>query len=347
MPTIFDIVTAENIKGFYEEATNGDIQPLGASLFPRKKQLGLELSFIKGKGGLPVVLKPSAFDVRASLRDRIGLETLKADMPFFKEAMLIKEKNRQDLLTMMQTGNQTYIDLVVSKIFDDEKVLLDGASAQEERLRMQLLTQGKIAVSANNVNMEYDYGMPVDNKIFPVKIWSDITANIGKDINKWLMDAKKKGVTITRVLMNSTTVQYLMENTAIAKEILRSADGVGVVTPSMVGQWMRSKFGIAILLNDEVYVNEAGATTQYVPDGIISLLPNGALGETVFGTTPEEADLMSGGTDAKVSIVNTGVAITTSKKTDPVNVETKVSMIVLPSFEQIDKVFIANTLALA
>ncbi len=347
MPTIFDIVTAENIKGFYEEATNGAILPLGVSLFPRRKQLGLELSFIKGKGGLPVVLKPSAFDVRVSLRDRIGLETLKTDMPFFKEAMLIKEKDRQDLLTMMQTGNQTYIDLVVSRIFDDEKTLLDGAIAQEERLRMQLLTQGKIAVSANNVNMEYDYGMPVDNKVFPVKVWSDVTANIGKDINKWLMDARKKGVVVTRMLMNSATVQYLMDNTMIAKEILRSGDGIGVVTAGMVGQWMRSKFGITILVNDNVFVNEAGVTTQYVPDGIVTLLPNGALGETVFGTTPEEADLMSGGTDAQVAIVNTGMAITTTKKTDPVNVETKVSMITLPSFEQIDKVFIANTGALA
>jgi len=93
---------------------------------------------------------------------------------------------------------------------------------------------------------------------------------------------------------------------------------------------------------DEVFIDETGTTKQYVPDGVFTLLPAGPLGNTVFGTTPEEADLMSGATDAQVAIVNTGVAITTTKKTDPVNVETKVSMITLPSFEQIDKVFIAS-----
>lgn len=340
--TIFDIVTADNIKGFYEESIEGKVQPLGAALFPRDKQLGLELSFIKGKGGVPVVLKPSAFDVKSNLRDRIGLTTLKTDMPFFKESMVVLEKDRQDLLTMLQTKNQPYINMVTKRIFDDKKTLIDGATSQEERLRMQLLTQGKIAITANNVDMEYDYGMPVENKLTPEKVWTDPTAKIGKDIMKWIMDAKKKGVTITRALTNSSTILNMMENTEISKEILANQNGAGVVTPSMIGQWVKSKFGLTILLNDEVFVDENGETKQYVPDGVFSLLPAGALGKTVFGTTPEEADLMSGATDAQVSIVNTGVAITTTKKTDPVNVDTKVSMVVLPSFEQIDKVFIAN-----
>ncbi|MNW70461.1 hypothetical protein D3C74_497870 [compost metagenome] len=51
---------------------------------------------------------------------------------------------------------------------------------------------------------------------------------------------------------------------------------------------------------------------------------------------------MSGGTDASVQILNTGVAVTTKKETHPVNVETIVSEIVLPSFEQIERIFIAK-----
>ena len=342
MKTIYDIVTAKNVAGYYKESTKEDTSPIGELLFPRTKQLGLELSFIKGKGGVPVVLRPSAFDARATLRDRVGLESLKTDMPFFKESMLVKEKDRQDLLTMLQTGNDEYINMVTQKIFDDEKTLLDGSVSQEERLRMQLLTQGKIAVSDNGVALEYDYGMPEGNKIFPTKIWSDATANIGKDIVNWMLEAKKKGASLTRVLTNTSTIINLMDNTAISKEVLSNQNGTGVVTPSMIGQWMKAKFNLTLLLNDNVFVDEEGATKQYVPDGMFTLLPDGALGQTVFGTTPEEADLMSGATDAVVSIVNTGVAITTMKKTDPVNVETKVSMITLPSFEAIDKVFIAD-----
>ena len=51
---------------------------------------------------------------------------------------------------------------------------------------------------------------------------------------------------------------------------------------------------------------------------------------------------MSGNTDAQVAIVNTGVAVTTIKEPHPVNVQTIVSSIMLPSFEQIDSVFIAT-----
>jgi len=43
---------------------------------------------------------------------------------------------------------------------------------------------------------------------------------------------------------------------------------------------------------------------------------------------------MSGATKAEVSIVKQGLAVTTTKEDDPVNVKTKVSMIGLPSFER-------------
>ena len=76
-------------------------------------------------------------------------------------------------------------------------------------------------------------------------------------------------------------------------------------------------------------------------------MPDGPLGETHYGTTPEESDLMSGATDAEVSLVNNSVAVTTSKQIDPVNVETKVSMVMLPSFEMADGVFILDTDAIS
>ena len=51
------------------------------------------------------------------------------------------------------------------------------------------------------------------------------------------------------------------------------------------------------------------------------------------------------GSAANVTITVIGVAVTTSKKIDPVNVDTKVSMIFLPSFEAIDQVIIADVSA--
>ena len=71
-------------------------------------------------------------------------------------------------------------------------------------------------------------------------------------------------------------------------------------------------------------------------------MPDGNLGYTNLGTTPEESDLINN-LNANVSIVNEGVAVTTTQMVDPVNVDTKVSMIALPSFEEADKVVIVDT----
>ena len=75
---------------------------------------------------------------------------------------------------------------------------------------------------------------------------------------------------------------------------------------------------------------------------MVTLLPAQPLGSTVYGTTPEEADLMADG-KADVAIVNTGVAIATIKQEHPVNVRVLASEIVLPSFEGMDNVYVINT----
>ena len=43
-----------------------------------------------------------------------------------------------------------------------------------------------------------------------------------------------------------------------------------------------------------------------------------------------------------MKVVNTGIAITTQELVDPVNVQTKVTMIALPSFERLDDVYMLD-----
>ena len=82
---------------------------------------------------------------------------------------------------------------------------------------------------------------------------------------------------------------------------------------------------------------------MFVPVGYICLIPDGSLGGTWYGTTPEEADLR-GAANAEVSIVNTGVAITRTIQEHPVNTNIFASEIVLPSFERMDEVAVLNVL---
>ena len=72
------------------------------------------------------------------------------------------------------------------------------------------------------------------------------------------------------------------------------------------------------------------------------MLPDGELGKTHVGVTPEESDLMNSLT-AEVSLVDNYIAVTTHKEHDPVNVEMKVSMVGLPSFERANEILIIDT----
>lgn len=48
--------------------------------------------------------------------------------------------------------------------------------------------------------------------------------------------------------------------------------------------------------------------------------------------------------NAKVAVIDTGVAVTTTEQVDPVNVVTKVSQVTMPSFDAADEIVIAQVL---
>ncbi len=338
---IFDLVTSVEIASYWEMLEQDRAPYIGEELFPDAKKLGLDLKWIKGSKGLPIVLKPSEFDVKAIPRPRIGFSALMAEMPFFKESMYIDEELRQQLNMVAESNNQAYIDTIMNKIMDDQTALLEGARAQRERMRQMALTTGLISITANGVTLDYDYGLPTANKKETTKAWSDPSASIIDDIRTWQDEIEDAtGVRPTRAECNRKTWGYILKNTELRNAILGNNSGVPV-SDTLVTNYLLENLDLSVVVNSKRYTNEKGQAKRYVPDDTFVLFPTGALGNTWFGTTPEESDLMSSSA-ANVSIVDTGVAITTIQHSDPVNVETKVSQICLPSFEAIDSVIIAD-----
>lgn len=343
--SIFDLVKAPELTAYWETHVQ-DMPPyLGEELFPADKKLGLKLSWIKGANGLPVVLKPSAFDVGAVPRPRIGFDKLETEMPFFKESTYIDEELRQQLNMVLETGNQAYIDSVMNRVFADEIHLLEGARARREQMRMMALTTGAIAVTANGQSYSYDYGLPTDHKSEVAVSWSTTTSDPIEDM-RTAMDKIEDdtGVRPTRGVCTRKTWGYLRVNQKIIKSIFVLSNGeVTALSDARLSQYLMDELGLELIVYGKRYKNDAGNAAQFVPDDVVTLFPDGTLGNTWFGTTPEESDLM-GGKVANVSITDLGVAVTTIEKADPVNVETKVTMICLPSFEAADSVYILDVI---
>ena len=147
--SIFDLVQSEALVAYWETLANQQPPYLGEELFPAQQKLGLDLKWIKGAKGLPVVLMPSAYDSKSKKRDRIGFDKLSAEMPFFKESTYIDEEMRQQLNMVLETGNQAYIDSVMNRVFADEAQLLEGLKACKALTAEGIKTNVTLIFTAN------------------------------------------------------------------------------------------------------------------------------------------------------------------------------------------------------
>jgi hypothetical protein len=351
MADIFDLVNAKAIGEYVTLLEASEDPLLGATLFPAKKIVGLDLKFVKGFKQNAVALRPSALGARAFVRDRIGASVIHAELPFFREKMVIPERLRQELARAKQDATDPYTSSIIEQIFDDAKNLTDGANVQAERQRMQLLFNGQISISApaedgGQPNFEYDYDINQEwatNNVVTLTggdAWSDPDSNPVKDILELVDAAAAKGVTLTKAICSPKTFRDIMANENV-KNMFKNADGSNrVFGRAQLINEIEVATGVRIAVYNKSFVNENGVNTFYAPDDAMIFLPDGALGSTVYGTTPEEIDLMSGYGNATTSIVNTGVAITTNKTYGPpVTVETIVSELVIPSYERMAEVF--------
>lgn len=335
------------------EAATNRVPYFGEGLFPAKKKMGLDLKWIKGNKGLPVSLAPSNFDAKSTLRSREGIKIDATQMAFFRESMLVKEEDEQEI-QRIQDENDPYIQSVLDSIYNDTDTLVEGARVVAERMRMQLLaptTDGspRITISANGAQYSYNYDADGSYKTNNYKAittatakWSATdTANPIQDI----MDAQDsvEAATGTRpsiMICSKKTMGYLLANAKVQKAILAQNQTANVImTEASVKAIVQALLGVTIIVYTKQYKDESGTTAKYYPDDYVTLIPDGALGSTWYGTTPEERTLM-GRADADVSIVDTGIAVTVTVTNDPVNTKTTVSEIVLPSYERMSETYV-------
>lgn len=344
MPTIFELVTANDIAVYWTEKNQNKQPLLGATLFPRDNALGTKLEWIKGAKNQPVALRPSSYDAKAIRRDVQGIEKVETEMPFFKESVYIDEELRQQLNNMIASNNMSVIDKILGRIYDRETSLIDSSEIALERMRMELLTTGTITLSANGQSYNYDYGLEDSQKKSVEISWSDPKADIIGDIVNIVEEAKANGYELTRAICNGNTAKYFRTNEAIKNAVYVFANGTVNVTTERALNYIQNETGLSIAVYNNVYVTEDGKAVKYIPDDTFVFIPDGELGKTTLGVTPEESDLMNN-LNAEVAIVNGGVAVTTSQIVDPVNVETKVSMVGLPSFERANEIVILDVKA--
>ena len=346
---VFELnITAKNIRVIWEADEKNRPPYVGSAFFPSIKQVGLELNLVKGKQGLPVALVSANWDTDVLYRDRIGFTALNAELPFFKEAYKMSEKLRQQILT----ASEKYQAPLFNEVFADSQELLDGAEVTVERMRMQLLGTGTISIQENGVDKQYDYGFNSGTQLVTEgTLWSASGAHPFASLVARIKAYKTLTKKVAKyAIFGYDAYQYLLQDADIATYFSKLAIPVAFPTEAEIVEYVERRTGLKIILADAQYIkarDNSRTATYFYPADRYTLLDSMDMGNTVYGTTPEEADLL-GGTNSSIlsgEVLPNGVAITTWKEADPVSVSVKVSEVVAPSCPNIDKVYIVKVLA--
>ena len=345
-----DVFTAESVAANWTEAASNATLYYGAGLFPAKKKAGLDLKWICGNKGLPVSLAPSAFDTKSSLRDRIGIKLNKAEMAFFRESMLVKEADEQEILRVQDAGDPYAVD-VLERVFDDAQTLIDGANVVPERMIMQLLAPlgGKMGIEIQADGVDYTYNYDPDGswkkqhylELKGAAKWSASDTCDPMQVLEDAMDAQEtlSGNRPAVVLMSKATFRMMKQSKKLRDNILSQNLTANVnYSTARVKAYVEEELQVTLVIYSKQYRKEDGTAAKFYPDNILMLLPDGELGSTYYGTTPEERTLMQD-VGADVTLVNTGVAVAVTRTNDPVHTKTTVSEIVLPSIERMEECY--------
>lgn len=330
---------------------------LGRSFFGTDKKKGLDLKFLKGRKGLPISLKASNFNAKAPLRDAIGFKEIKSEMPLFREGYMVTEKDEQDYDTYLEANNSAYANQVLKEIMKNPMDLVLGADVIPERMIWQLMAPAdgvpRITVTIDggatyDIDYTNDDGAEYKAKNYLAlegdSLWSNpATATPIQDmVDAQELHRTNHGEELITYVMNQKTWKKCVNAEDTKKQVLGiiAYNGGIAIKEKDVKAFLLDNYKIQILVYNKLYVNEAGESKTFIPDGVVTAIAGNVnmLGTVWYGTTPEErsGNLETG----TLSIVNTGVSIYTYTTEHPVNTHCVVSEIVLPSYENMDSVFV-------
>lgn len=311
---------------------------LGDILFPSRKIEGLEAKMIKGASNLPVSASIHAFDTEAEIGSR------ESGKHSITELALIKRKHRlseKDLIVLNQPRNSQEETQIINDIFDDVDILVESVLTRVEAMRMEILSTGELNIDENEVKLKIPYGTPTNHKI--EKTWSTFESDILQDIYD-MTDriATDTGITPTRALTSRKILNIILKDPIIRKGVF-GVNSDKLLTVNELNVFLASQGLPTIATYDERYriQGKKGYTTKrFLAEDKFVLMPDGKLGDTLFGLTAEELELRN---KSDVDISSIGNIIVQQYDTnDPVAKWIKAVATAIPSFPYADQIFMAT-----
>lgn len=336
---LYDYITAKITADYYVENSVDQAPYLGEAYFPATSVDDLSTKWILGSESAPVAVVAANLDTDPLKRDREGFEAKEAELIFFREAFSLTEKQRLELEIAYKLGTEQF-NRALARTFDDVSNLIKGSRASLEKMRMEFLATGKIAIKENGVDKLLDYGLK-DSQFLTLDFTKPITA---------LKKARKSYYDLNNeypedLIISGSQLDAWLETAEVkelTKNVILSRPSLGFDRDSLA-EVVGRELGLNILINDKKYLTaRSKVSTRFYPEDRFTLLPHREIGETVFGLTPEMLD----NEYVDATVVETGICISTQETThSPLKKDTVVSFNALPSAPLANKIMIVKAKA--
>lgn len=343
MPDINTLLTSTEVQSYVQ---NREFPlTVGDALFPNDKTDDFEIEYILGSNNAPVSASVHAHDTEAQVGSREGFETMKMGLALIKRKI---QMNEQLIIALNRAREDAEVQQIINRIYNDVDNMVNAVRTRVEAMRFEAISTGRLVFNENGYTGEIDYRVPDNHRqtLTGTDIWSDNGANPLDDIEDFVNTVvNSTGVTPSRILTSRKVFNALKRHDTVRTGIF-GVNSARLVTNGELNSFLAEQGLPAIATEDRVYrtQNNDGTynTRRYFPENSLVLLPEGQLGNTMYGVTAEEVELRN---ITNSQFANYGNIISQIYSTpDPVARWTKAVAKALPSFPTADQIYIANVL---
>lgn len=340
---IEEFLTDESLQSYMQ--TRDYPLTVGDALFPSTKTEEFEIRYLLGSNSAPVSASVHGYDTESQVGSREGLEMMSMEPALIKRKIKMNERL---IRALSKARTEPEVQAVLNQIYDDVDNMVKSVQTRIERMRFEAVSTGKLQLNENGFQGTIDYGVTEDQRevLSGTDVWSDPGADPLDTIDALTNKAVElSGVTPERILTTRKVFNTLKSHPTVRSGIF-GVNSARLVTNAELNTFLQQQGLPAIATEDRVFryqLNDGTYKTErYLPEGKLLLLPDGALGQTVHGVTPEEANMqyMNGSNFQDFGNIIAQIYSTN----DPVARWTKAVALAMPSFPTANQVMIADVL---
>lgn len=289
-----------------------------------------------------------SFDAESPVGARDSMTRSKIRLPALGQKLPVSEQEHL-MLERVRTGGDNR-DAYVQAIYDDATTLVGNVRRRMEIARGDVLADGKVTISENQLILEADFGVPSGNKVTAGVVWSDhANASPLTDLKAWIeayvdLNGERPG----RILTSNTVVNNLLLSQELRElfyPAIANTQGPNLLTPAQLSAALQG-YSIPPITEYNTKVNWKGSNQRVISDDLFIMLPANPsdLGYTAWGVTAEALVLARGGNPGLAFEDLPGITGVVLEEGDPVLTWTKVAAVGMPLLERPELLWIADVL---